>query len=474
MSGPDAGSPEARRFRLALAGIVLLGALIRLRAVFTEFWLDEIVSYDFAFRAASAWEIVARPWSDNNHLLNTLLMRGMGLGLRWEWYRLPAWAAGTLCIPLAAAAGRDRTPAARLLSAFLTAASFVLVQYSSEARGYSLAAFFCLAAHVALERHLRTRERRLLPLFWACAVLAGASHLTAFFVLAALAVRAAAHLWSEERNWRGCAARLAPILVPPGAALALLLAPYLRAEIVGGPSYPVGQVLRQLAGDALGLGKGAAAAIGGALVLGIAAARILHLRRKGDGSWVFYAVAVFVAPAAVLVLNRGLLYPRYLLVPVPFLFVLLGDALAELLRAGPRRRVAAAAALAVFTAGNALAYARFVQVGRGHHLEALRHMARETAGDLITVDVDHPFHVGTMLSYFGDFLPAGKALYPHWELPAAAPPEWFLAHSDEETPPWPPELQLYGRHRYRLEKFYSSKEVYGFDLYVFRRADPGP
>jgi hypothetical protein len=207
--------------------------------------------------------------------------------------------------------------------------------------------------------------------------------------------------------------------------LGLLLAPYLQAEVVGGPSDPTGLVLRQLAGGTPGPASGAAAAAGG------------------------------------------------LLVPVPFSLVLLGERLAALIRGGPGRRGAAVGALVVFAVGKGVSYAEFIRVGRGHHMDALRYTATETAGDLITVDVDHPLHVGTMLSFFARYLKDGKKLDPHGESLSDSLSDWFLTHSDEETPPWPSELTIDGRHRYRLECYCPSKEVYGFDLYVFRRADPG-
>jgi hypothetical protein len=78
----------------------------------------------------------------------------MGPGLPWELYRVPAWVAGTLSIPLAFAVGRERSELGRLATAFLTAASFTLGQDSSKARGYALAVAFCRAVHLLLERHL--------------------------------------------------------------------------------------------------------------------------------------------------------------------------------------------------------------------------------------------------------------------------------------------------------------------------------
>jgi hypothetical protein len=89
----------------------------------------------------------------NNHLLNTLLMHVayVALGNQTWVLRLPAFVAGVLLIPATYALTRllFGTPGAAFLSATLVAVSSYLVEYSSNARGYTMQAL-CFVALLAL------------------------------------------------------------------------------------------------------------------------------------------------------------------------------------------------------------------------------------------------------------------------------------------------------------------------------------
>ena len=146
---------------LALGLILLLGVAVRLR------FLDRPMQYDEAYTYN---EYASRPLADglsrytfpNNHLLNTLLVH-VSLALLDDSprsIRLPAFLAGVLLIPasyrmVAGLAGRP----AGLVAAALVAGSEPLVNYSTNARGYS---FVCLAtvALVILARRIRATGGR--------------------------------------------------------------------------------------------------------------------------------------------------------------------------------------------------------------------------------------------------------------------------------------------------------------------------
>lgn len=84
----------------------------------------------------------------NNHILHTLLVHWaillFGAG---EWaIRLPAFVAGVLIVPLAYAfASRLAGPSAGILAATFTATSSILIEYSINARGYTMICAFTLA-----------------------------------------------------------------------------------------------------------------------------------------------------------------------------------------------------------------------------------------------------------------------------------------------------------------------------------------
>jgi hypothetical protein len=135
---------DSRLETAAMAAIVGVGIAVRLGFLFRSMQLDEAYTYN---------EYAAKPVLDglswytlpNNHLLNTLLVHAATAlfgNERWA-VRLPAFAAGVLLIPATfAMVSRLRGPSAALLAAALVAASEPLVDYSTNARGYTLVCLF--------------------------------------------------------------------------------------------------------------------------------------------------------------------------------------------------------------------------------------------------------------------------------------------------------------------------------------------
>ena len=138
-----------RWFTLALTAIIASGALLRL-----AFLSQPIMSWDeaatFLTYASRPLYIVLSDYSaPNNHVLHTLLVyisyHLFGDAL-WA-IRLPAFIAGILIIPATAlVAHRLYGRWSALLSAALTAAAPILVDYSTDARGYTLLGLLFLLA----------------------------------------------------------------------------------------------------------------------------------------------------------------------------------------------------------------------------------------------------------------------------------------------------------------------------------------
>jgi hypothetical protein len=125
--------------RATLAAILLVGVLLRLRGVFTDFWLDEIWGLRIALAAPSWLALITRIHQDTNHPLVSIVMHAIGPVRHWEWYRVFPLLCGIGTI----VAVRERTY--RILAAL----SFPLIVYPSEARGYAPAAFFLVLAYVS-------------------------------------------------------------------------------------------------------------------------------------------------------------------------------------------------------------------------------------------------------------------------------------------------------------------------------------
>jgi len=149
---------RARRFRaarrLGVGAVLIVGALLRIAAACGDLWLDEIWSIDIARRAGS-WAAVFAVHHDNNHLLNTIWLLFAGGSSHALWLRLPSLIAGTASIALAGIFVGRRSRAGGLAAMILTAASYLLVLFGSEARGYGLAVYFTLLAPAIVRASLQ-------------------------------------------------------------------------------------------------------------------------------------------------------------------------------------------------------------------------------------------------------------------------------------------------------------------------------
>ena len=155
--------PRPSRDALALAALVTLGAALRVALARGDLWLDELWSLSFARQITWPWEVLTVIHHDNNHPLNTLALfltvKPAGAHAAPVVYRLLAagrWHRDDSSALLDGVA-QTTIPLARTrawIAATLCACSFLAVVYSSEARGYALAALFAVLAFAMV----RTRD----------------------------------------------------------------------------------------------------------------------------------------------------------------------------------------------------------------------------------------------------------------------------------------------------------------------------
>ncbi|GAC1324673.1 MAG: hypothetical protein NVSMB2_22910 [Chloroflexota bacterium] len=141
---------------VALLSITLIGLGLRLQYLFQPIRYDEAFTL-INFAAVPLWVGLSSYYAPNNHLLHTLLVHlAVGAFGPAEWVlRLPALAAGVLVIPMTYVAGRAvYSSAAGLLGAALVAGSAVFVEFSTNARGYTLLSLIVLLL-IAMAAHLR-------------------------------------------------------------------------------------------------------------------------------------------------------------------------------------------------------------------------------------------------------------------------------------------------------------------------------
>lgn len=182
----DDGLPRRQAIWI-LAGVTVLGLALRLYRLDADLWLDEITPIA-EYGRMSLFHIVTSYVSSNNHLLNTLLVKGSVavFGPR-EWaIRLPAVVFGTATVPAIYWLARSTlTRAASLAVALLLALSYHHVFFSQNARGYTAYLFFSLVATALLLRALRDDRQRDWALYVGVMVLNFASILISLAVFLA-------------------------------------------------------------------------------------------------------------------------------------------------------------------------------------------------------------------------------------------------------------------------------------------------
>jgi hypothetical protein len=129
-----------RGAHLILLAIVVLGAGLRLAFLSQPMRYDEAFTYT-EYASRPVYVILSKYDLPNNHVFHSLCVHAAcGLFGDAPWaVRLPAFLAGLFVIPATYAAARalyDRPTA--LLSASLVAGSSILIEYSTNARGYTL------------------------------------------------------------------------------------------------------------------------------------------------------------------------------------------------------------------------------------------------------------------------------------------------------------------------------------------------
>jgi hypothetical protein len=467
-------SALARPVRAAALLIVAAAALARIPGLFSDFWLDEVWSLLLSQEIDSPLGVFSELKHDNNHHLNTLVLYALGDRDQWIVYRLHALAAGIGGVWLAFAAARRIGALEAVLAAILCAGSYLLIQFSSEARGYTLSILFAFAAWIAADRFAIRPDSRRAAGLWLCTGLGFLSHLLFVHAFAAVGV----WLWLRLRREN---AALAPARFARAYAVPLGIAAGTWAWLVrgmmigGGPDYVLGRVLLESWSYAAGgPASGPAAVAVAAAYVGLCAWGILRLRRAGRSEWSLLATASFLSPAALLLVDPPqVLFVRYFLLSVAFSYVAAAHALAEIARRSRAGRLLAGALVLAFLCGNAVHVADLAVRGRGGYREAVGYLAARTPEPTISVASDDDVANKMLLVYYQRFLPAGKRIrYVDRSERPARPPLWLIHHrigAPGEVP-----ARLRGEHGgiYALARSFPSSDLSGFHWLLYRRVAP--
>jgi len=460
---------------LAAAGaLVAIGLALRWAAALKPLWLDEIWSVKLLPGVFSPLRILTAH-AEVNHYLNTFYLSFVPPTSWWPAYRLHSLIAGAAAIPLAGLCARRLGRAEAWAAMALTAFSYPLIHYSSEARGYSLAVCFSLASVIFLRRWLAKENFRDAAAFWALASLGLLAHLGYVFVLAAAGFSAWLVLARRERRFLPLRSLITLGGVPVLVLAALCLGDVRFMPFVGAPPQTVADVGRGalsllVGGPEAGALSWAAAAAAAALTL----AGMAALAREDEGEAVFTALLIFILPlASVAVFRPRSPEIRYLLLAMAFALQLAAAGLVRLWRSSAAGRALAGAAAVLILAGGMTRTARLIEVGRGDALAALDFMSARTSGPQVSIGSDNDFRNGMVESFYAPLVQPPKQLvyYKQGTWPAAGV-DWVVIHSFDLRGRPPRGLRVGGvDYAYSAEFPYSG--LSGLTWVVYRNARAG-
>lgn len=462
------------RLSIELCGLIVIAAALRVRALFTDFWFDEIRSYEeFARPARSVRDIFFNQAlkHDNNHHLNTIVLYLLRDQAGWVVYRLPSFVSGLLVVAVAAMIGNRRGRIEGLLSGLLVAGSFMMVVYSTEARGYAFVLLFALIAFVTLQRYLDSPTKPAAALFWVAVAFGLAAHSSmSHFYLGAL-------LWSGYRL-RQRLTNLAWLHVVPIAYGVLWAALVLWGSRIGGGDP---WRWRPIADESLAWTLGyplstvpAALAILSAAALAIWDARRLWVEGSDEG--LFFVAVIFGPPIFVAALAPPWLFPRYFLMSLLFLLLVAARTLAQLWQRPVWGKPLVAAIVVLFLGGNLRFIVPFSRDGRGSASHAVADMigAASTPEVLVTsrsVDIRSTLPI----AFYERKLGLGDRIrYVPWEQLARSGAsrnriDWVIDQSEARVPAPDRQITLPTGDLYVLRRTYPANGPSGIYWFLYQR-----
>jgi len=252
-------------------------------AALGDFWLDEIISWMMIFRPepVEAWWEILLIRQETNQFLSTWILYLFGPEVPWTFYRFPAVLAGAGTVVMAGLICRRGGRLETLTAMLLVGASYSLIHYSSEARGYSYVVFFSFLSLFLADRSLASPRLRWDLLFSICATLGFLAQLLYLYCFVSIAAWAVWRMWREGRTWRAIAIKAVRCCTLPVVFTTLLYVVTIRhMQGVGGPILPLGKVIVATLSLTAGGPRAGVMPFAVALLFGLALVGGLWLLRK--------------------------------------------------------------------------------------------------------------------------------------------------------------------------------------------------
>jgi len=473
MSSPTLPS---RKLWIIPIALILLGGILRFAAARGELWLDEVWSLTMVRRLASPLEIFFKLRIDNNHHLNSLWLYFVPTEAPLIAYRLAAILSGVLTLAVAAALSASRGRGPMFGAVLCCAASYIMVHYSSEARGYAPLMLFLLLACWSRDRARRTDRTGWSLLYATSCILGFLSHIA---FLQFFAPAATLDLISSIRGKTPNSfptKKFTPLLLRigiPSLFFSLFWLVSLRGmQIGGGNKADYLEIILETLAISIGIPASPTGTLLGAVIaLFLLIAVIVHLWSiSSDWALLFIGSAILMPALLLVLMGREDIYTRYFLIGIVFFQWALGDWLGSLLQSSTRKqfRPVAVVLLVLFVAANGIQDADLIRLGRSHYLEMLDDAARQSTSKPAYITADHPFRQGMMLGFYLPRSPAAEKVQLATQ--PAHKPEWVLVHGqdpvlDKQTSIDHPQLGSF-----TLTKKYPAAKLSGWNLYLYHKS----
>lgn len=451
-----------------VAGIALV-----ILAAYGDLWLDKIWSIEFAEQASSLLDVFSMK-HDNNHVLNTAYLYLFGSPSYFYSYRLLSVISGITFLLIVYRLYKIQKTVGTLLTLLIAVASYPLVLYFSEARGYGPAMLLALLSLLQFQRCRSQYTPVNLILFWSLTILGMLAQFTFVTFLIALGCSSLIYELSSRPIVPGRLKRIALLFLPPAITLSVLYVFFINSMTIGGGDrFSYGNIIGHACTVLLGLPDGAGWSCAAILLfLIIVCAGTILLYRDNDHLWAFYPAVLLFAPAMMLIISRPeVLYFRYFVICFPFFYMLLGAILGKVCRSHKRSSSYVVGALVVaFLIGQSYRLTQLLRHGRGNYSAALQYIVDNTPSPIIRIGSDHDFRNGMLLSFYSRFLPEGKKMeYVEGRfLWGEQKPDWFITHS-QDMKYIPPQALQYGGV-YQLVKYYPFAGDSGWSWYIYSRS----
>lgn len=437
-----------------LIGLMLgLSAGIRWPLLDMPLQFDEIWSWEMAHAAGTPGRLFTDPafHHDNNHLLNTWYLQWWDGFAEPRHYRWLAYGAGCLLVVLTMLWARGFGTWVMLCTGLLLACNSWWVIFSTQARGYTLAACAAMACWLLWRRYREHPTWAWGSALGGMVVVGFLAHFHFLQVYLALAAAMVMH-WARERRSLGeewlhlIRCHWLPVL-----GLTLLYFFFIRdMELGGGPRPSAGEVLVHLFGQGFGFYQTSpyqwlAGLVGMGLLFGLLLLSLLD--RDRTVARMFWLTCLLVPAILFMSMRPPFLFERYFLFPYLFVLILYGIGLGRCAQF-PWGWPVVLVLLGLYAWNNLQLLDEYRQEGRVRFAEVVAYLQQAQPGtEPITVAGDVDFRLEKFFAFEGARLDRQRRLRyvqnkdipkegVHWLLMHRVPEEGIELPGKVQTDRW--------------------------------------